>query len=260
MMKAAMLECGVETIDHLVTGLPSSQAHEQKLCAAIQEKFSGTLQLTPKISVDVKRVTYVPQPSGTIANIQAVGDDELYELICQGKTIVVDPGFFSVDWIMMVAGKYHKSTTDSSLKAVSNLLELVGELIKTDYGTAPSISTLESTIRNGRKNVLVFGKKVELAPYVRRAQQTMAAKALTPMRQRFREVGLDADLVLVTGGGNTMYLEEIASLFPNSRIVYFSKEAPQNIMKDDQWLSRLERLESCSVTANVEGYWFMAAA
>jgi len=100
---------------------------------------------------------------------------------------------------------------------------------------------------------------VELANYLRRAQEALAGEALTPMRQSFRTVGMDADLVVVSGGGNTMYLREIASLFPDSRIVYSSKDEPANLKNEGQWLSRLERLPACSVTVNVEGDWYLAA-
>jgi len=161
MMKTSILQCGVDVIDHLVTGLPSSQAHDPQLSTAIFEKFSGTLQLTPNVEVTVKKVTCLPQPAGTVGNIEAVGADELYELMEEGKTIVVDPGFFSVDWIMMVSGEYQKSTTDSSLQAVSRVLELAGELISKAHGTNPGVAALESAIREGKQYVLVYGRKVE---------------------------------------------------------------------------------------------------
>lgn len=55
----------------------------------------------------VKSVVVVPQPAGAYMDIVSSTKDEgLLEVLREGKTVVIDPGFFSVDWVALEEGRF----------------------------------------------------------------------------------------------------------------------------------------------------------
>ena len=80
----------------------------------------------------------------------------------------------------------------------------------------------------------MFGQKVGLKEYLDRESFNVAQNALVQMRTSMREDGMDADVVLLAGGGAKAYMAAAKELFPKSRIV----------MTGDP------------LVANAKGFWF----
>lgn len=232
---AALLLSEQMEIDVLVTGLPVSQFMEAERREALRKRLEGEHQITPKRSVIVKSVVVVPQPAGAYMDIvNSTKDEGLLEVLQEGKTIVIDPGFFSVDWVALEEGEVRYHSSGTSLKAMSVLLKAINLLIKEDHGGAPGIEKIEKAIRSGKGEILLFGQKVGLKEYMDRASFSIAQNALTPMRTSMREDGMDADVVLLAGGGAESYKAAANELFPKSRIV----------------------MTSNPLVANARGFWF----
>lgn len=218
---AALLLTSMDTIDRVVTGLPVSQFKDPAIREALKNRMEGKHQITPKRTVTVKEALIVPQPAGAYYDsIYSFKDNALIKQVIQeGKMIVIDPGFFSVDWVVLQNGQVRDKSSDTSLKAMSMLLEELNRLLKIDFGASPSVNELESYVRNGKHNILIYGQKVNLSEYIEKASLVTARNALKPMRKTMREDGLDADLVLLAGGGAQYYLEATKELFPKSQVV-----------------------------------------
>ena len=234
---AALLCSEREVIDVLVTGLPVRQFGDKAMVDALSERLTGEHKITPKRSVVVKKVVVVPQPAGCYLDICSGADDETREIVTEGRTVVIDPGFFSVDWVVLSAGEIRMHSSGTSLKAMSMLLADADQRIQADHGAAPGVATIERAIRAGRQNVLVLGQRVELAPYLGAAACATAKAALVPMRESMREDSGAIDTVLLAGGGAESYKEAAVELFPKSRIVM--SEVP--------------------VMANARGFWHAAS-
>jgi plasmid segregation protein ParM len=232
---AALLLTEQREIDVLVTGLPVSQYLEPERREALTARLAGEHTITPKRSVTVESVRVVPQPAGAYLDIVNTAQDEgLLELIQAGKTVVIDPGFFSVDWVALEEGEVRYHSSGTSLKAMSRLLQEVDQLIQNDHGGAPGVEKIEKAIRAGKPELLLYGKKVAIKDYFERAAQKVAHNALIPLRKSMREEGMAADVVLLAGGGATAYHDAAKALFPKSRMVL-----PQD-----------------SVVSNARGFWF----
>lgn len=232
---AALLLSEQKEIDVLVTGLPVNQFMNPELREALKKRLEGEHQITPKRSVTVKSVVVVPQPAGAYMDIVSSTKDEgLLEVLQEGKTVVIDPGFFSVDWVALEEGEVRYHSSGTSLKAMSVLLEAINLLIQEDHGGSPGIEKIEKAIRSGKDEILLFGQKVGLKEYLDRCSFNVAQNALTQMRSSMREDGMDADVVLLAGGGAEAYKIAAKELFPKSRIV----------------------MSSNPLVANANGFWF----
>ncbi|HFZ8522886.1 ParM/StbA family protein [Aeromonas caviae] len=232
---AALLLSEQKEIDVLVTGLPVNQFMDPELREALKKRLEGEHQITPKRAVTVKSVVVVPQPAGAYMEIvNSTEDGDLLDVLHEGKTIVIDPGFFSVDWVALEGGEVRYHSSGTSLKAMSVLLKTIGLLIQEDHGSSPGIDKIEKAIRSGKDEILLFGVKVGLKEYLDKASFGVAQNALTPMRTSMREDGMDADVVLLAGGGAAAYKAAAKELFPKSRIV----------MAGDP------------LVANAKGFWF----
>lgn len=216
---AALLCCERDIVDVLVTGLPVSQFGDKSFVQQLVKRLTGTFQITPKRSVEVKKVIVVPQPAGSYLDICSTADKETREIINEGRTLVLDPGFFSVDWVVLIAGEIRMHSSGTSLKAMSVLLADADQRIQGDFGAAPGVATLEKAIRAGREHVLVLGKRVEILPYLSAAAQVTAKAALVPMRQSMREESGAIDTVMLAGGGALSYKTAAIEVFPKSRIL-----------------------------------------
>jgi len=217
---AALLISEQSVIDVLVTGLPVDQAMNDGQRKELAELLSGEHHITPKRTVTVKEVVVVPQPAGAYMDIvHSTTDEEVLDAIQNGKTVVIDPGFYSVDWVALVEGEIHYRSSGTSLKAMSRLIQVANELILDDHGGAPGVEKIEKAIRGGKNSTYLFGQKLELDEYMSKASSTVSREALTSMRKTMREDGMNADVVLLAGGGASEYSEAAKELFPKSRII-----------------------------------------
>lgn len=237
---AALLQSGQEVVDRVVTGLPVSQANDPEQRRELSEFLKGVHQITPKRQVEVKDVLVVPQPAGAYMDIVSTTEDQaLLEAIQHGKTVVLDPGFLTCDYVKLEEGAILDKSSGTSTKAMSRLLQVMDDLIKDDHGGSPGAEIIERALRTNADFVYVFSKRVELAEYVDSAAKEVAKDALTSMRRTMRDEGmrdggLNADVVLLAGGGATAYREAAESLFNRSRILVAEN----------------------SVSANARGFWY----
>ncbi|MGL4446801.1 MAG: ParM/StbA family protein [Shewanella sp.] len=232
---AALLMAETESIDLIVTGLPVTQFNEPQRKSDLVNRLKGIHQVTPKRTITVHDVKVLPQPAGAYMDLVQTGDD--LGLIEEGRVVVIDPGFFSVDWVALDAGEIRYSSSGTSLQAMSVILETIDKLISEDHGAKVGMDRLERAMRTGLFDVLLFGEKVKILPYLNVALKKVAPVALTAMRQSMRNESINADLVLIAGGGATAYKEAAKEIFSRSKII-----VPEQ-----------------SVLANARGFWFYGA-
>ncbi|AYM89019.1 MULTISPECIES: ParM/StbA family protein [Pseudoalteromonas] len=226
---AALLVSEQSVIDVLVTGLPVDQAMKDEQRQELASLLKGEHQITPKRKVTVKDVIVVPQPAGAYMDVvNSAVDDDVLDVIHNGKTVVIDPGYYSVDWVALVEGEIHYRSSGTSLKAMSRLIQVANELIHDDNGAAPGIDKIEKAIRTGKSYIYLFGQKIELKEYMENASNTVSREALTSMKKTMRDDGMDADVVLLAGGGASSYMAAAKELFSKSRIIELENSVLSN--------------------------------
>ncbi len=208
---------GRSEIDHLITGLPVKQARNAELVERLTAQLTGTHQVSPKREIKVKKVTVLPQPVGTLNYIYATHPNP--EILEESVLLVLDPGFFSVDWVVFRRGDIVRDSSDSSMEAMSALLDAINVEIAKDFGgNGPGRDKIEIAMQNGRNRVFLFGDEVDLGPFIEQASNVVAPKALLNMKQQMRFLDGEAvDFVLLGGGGGNCYKSAAQQVFPRSK-------------------------------------------
>lgn len=232
---AALLMSGVERIDQLVTGLPVAQALDAARIKELRARLEGKHQITPTRTVEVADVVILPQPVGAWLDYldQPEADHAGLE---EARVLVLDPGFFSVDWVVIDSGEVRNSLAGTSTAAMSQVIEEADRAIAVAEGKSIGRDKLERAIRTG-STVSVFSKSVDPAPYLAAAAKQVARQALTSMRQQLRTDDRPFDAVLLTGGGAECYAGTAAEIFPRAKIL-----RPKE-----------------TVSANARGFWSYAS-
>ncbi len=218
LFKAALLLTGQEKIDRLVTGLPVNQYTDSKRVSELVARLKGTHTVTPKRTVHVEDVMVVPQPTGAFIDAATTADRNLVEIMDEGRVLVIDPGFFSVDWVLFSEGEVRIKSSGTSLKAMSVLLDEMDTRIQDHHGASVGLDLLEKAIRAQRKSILLLGQRINLEEYWKQACSHVAPNALVPLRQSMREEGLNVDVVILAGGGAEAYKEAAEEIFPKAKI------------------------------------------
>ena len=231
---AALLRTGRAVVDRVVTGLPVSQFQEFDRRDRLVERLQGKHKVNSGVMVEVKEVVVLPQPVGAYMNLMSYFDD--IALLEEGRIVVIDPGFFSTDWVAMQGRSLRKESSGTSQQAMSRLLEECAKLIVADHGAgACTAEKLEQAIRSNRDKVLVFGQRITFGDYMKESMRIVSGQAMASLKQSMREEANNgADVVLLAGGGAECYHEAAREAFPRSRVV----------------------MARNPVMANAEGFWF----
>ena len=215
---AGMTLAGVNLIDLLVVGLPVHHFEDKAYRDRLRTLLNGAHQVSLKRRVEVSRVVVVPQPIGAVLDaMQWYAEPTLLE---EETILTLDPGYFSTDWAMIQPGlRYAKESSNSSLNAMSRLIESARTEIAKDFGMAPSQTQVEDAIRQGRKQLRVFSDVVELAPYLETAAQSVAVQSLSELRANIRHVDATITYLLLSGGGAATYKSAAETVFPKSEVL-----------------------------------------
>ena len=231
LFNAGLLLTGMKEIDLVVTGLPTSQYFDENLREHLIKTMKGEHQVTPRKKIVVKEVKIVPQPLGGFVDyLHGLADSSEVE---DASVLVVDPGFFSVDWVLLVNGEFKRASSGTSLDASSVILDEAGLLIAKDHGGNPGRGKMENAVRSGRNSVSVFGTRVDITPYLTAASATVGHIVCSQLQESLRKEGADIDGIVIVGGGAPFYQAAIQATF---------EKTPVSIAAD-------------SVFANVRGFW-----
>ena len=218
LVKAALVLANRPVVEQLVTGLPVAQARDPRRREALRRALLGR-HVTERGTIKVGDVRIVPQPVGAFVDLlwSDLNADTLAR-IEEGTVLVLDAGYYSFDWAVIVAGELRRGASGTSLEAMSVLLERAATRVAEEHGGRPQPLALEAALRQGRDHVLVLGQRVALKPALEGAAREVGAVALEALRQALRREASNVDLVVVTGGGGEHYGRQAAGLFPGAEV------------------------------------------
>ena len=234
---ALLLAAGDEdVVDRLVTGLPVSQALNAEYVAQLTSRMLGKHQVTKNRIIEVKSVEVVPQPIGTLTEVYCTGGQA--EIIEESVVLIIDPGFFSVDWVLFDHKEMIPSSSGSSLKAMSVLLDACNEEIAHEFGGVPGVEKIEHALQSGKSTIMLYGKKVEIGVFLEKAADRVIPAVMTEIKKGLRFLnGRAVDCVILGGGGASIYERFVRQEFPEAVVL-----KPEN-----------------SVSSNAVGFWRIAA-
>ncbi len=230
---AGLLLSEFDQIDLVVTGLPVNQYLNPDLRERLSKQMQGEHQITPRRKITVNKVKVVPQPVGGFVDyVWSLPDAAEIE---DSRVMVVDPGFFSVDWVLIGNGELRRQSCGTSLEASSVILDEAVRLIAEDFGGNIGRERLEHALRNGLAHVRLFGERVEVAPFLKKAADKVGPIVTARLRESLRKENASADMVLLVGGGAGFFENAVKEAFPQLKVS--SPDSP--------------------VYANARGFWRM---
>lgn len=212
----ALVLSGRDEIDRVVTGLPAAQYEERR---AALSWMAGVHSVAAKRQVRVKEVKVVPQPVGGFMAALGEVEAEVAEVLAEGRVLVVDPGHFSFDWVLIQQGELQKRSCGSSVEAMAALLEGAAAKIGEDFGGRVEADRIEQALQEGKEHILLFGRKVEIAPYVEQAVREVVPVAVERLRVAMRRQEGDLDALVLVGGGAAWWEGGIRELFPKVPVI-----------------------------------------
>ena len=234
LFRAGLLLSEMRHIDILVTGLPVSQYLDDARRHSVEKLMNGAISITPGSHVMVDQVKVIPQPIGGLLDYISQERVDLED----ARVLVIDPGFFSVDWVVVAHKTLQRNSSGTSQNASSVVLEEACKLIGREMGTEVSTETLENAVRNGKPSVLVLGRRIELSPYLTKASGTVGRVIADSIQKSMRTESQMADLVVLVGGGADFFRGAIQEAFPRLSVV--TPNEP--------------------VFSNARGFWMMGSA
>ena len=231
---AGLLLSGMERIDPLITGLPVSQWFDLARRERLGQQLTGRHEIAEGRTVRVERVKVIPQPVGGLLDYISQTNLDLED----ARILVVDPGFFSVDWVVIARGDLQRDLSGSSLQASSVVLQEAARLISADCDSPLALEILEHALRHGKSHILMLGQRLELAGYLDRATARIAPAMVGAIQESLRTSGKMPDRVILVGGGADFFRGAVQAAFPRLRV-----ETPQE-----------------AVFSNARGYWNLGDA
>ncbi len=232
---AGLLLSELDHIDLVVTGLPVNQYLNAELRERLSGQMQGEHQITPRRKIVVNKVKVIPQPVGGFVDyVWGLPDASEIE---DSRVLVVDPGFFSVDWVLISNGELRRQSCGTSLEASSVILDEAARLIAEDFGGNVGRERLEHALRNGLAHVRLFGERVEVAPFLKKAADKVGPIVTARLRESLRKENASADMVLLVGGGAGFFEKAVKEAFPQLKV-----STPNS-----------------PVYANARGFWRMGA-
>lgn len=212
LMAGAMHYMKVDKVDLLVLGLPVAQYLAKK--SALERIAGDSFDVGKKRKVKIGRVLVVAQPQGALyAYATQIGSTAS---IAQGRSLVVDVGSRTFDWLVTRGMKVVTKMSSSVTRGVSDILigiaaQIAAE-IKEDYR---DLEAIDLALRTG-KCLRIYQKEYDLKRYDTLVQK-IADQAVISMVQSM-DGTYDVENIVLVGGGAHLFRKAIKKHFPRHTI------------------------------------------
>ncbi len=201
----------VSQIDLLVVGLPVSLLSAKTDC--LRERLEGIHTLADGQTVKVDKVLVLAQPLGGFIHYSLTHG--FYHQLRETKNLVIDPGFFTLDWILAKGIQPIPRRCGSFAGGMHAVLRRVAQAISDEYQVNfDDYGTLDRALRNG--TVRLFGREVAIEKYMAHAKPTVD-EAVNTLANSVGD-GRDIDTIVLVGGGALFFRSAIEHRFPSHRV------------------------------------------
>jgi len=214
----ALRRIGESRIADVVIGLPVDQfkLNSGKLREKMTARLSGEFFTGDSTRVVVERVTVIPQPMGGYFSALASGQAGLNPKFEQ-RVCVIDPGFYSVDAVILDGTDILDRSSDTVKKATSVILETVRDRLLAQNHKV-SVERLEEALRAGETQLQISTPPIDLEGHLVAAAKDCSEALRATLGRSMRQDKDGIDVVVLVGGGSRFFEPTVRSLFPHSRI------------------------------------------
>ncbi|WP_394697379.1 hypothetical protein [Pseudoxanthomonas japonensis] len=240
LMIGALAKAGITEVDMLYTGIPVAQYYGHNgvaLRTQISNTMTGTHWINSTTSIKVKATTVVPQAAGAYMDILARSPE--LKPAKGSPTLIIDVGYFSVDWVRVIDNAVLDDSSGSSLNATSVLLEKAAALIRQKYGRPISAARLETAFRGGEGTIDWGQVTLHVGEWLELASEEIAPKVFNDVVRMQRHQEDFPNLIILTGGGGSLYKKAAEQFFPHSKVA-LSREPVMANARGFQHLAHLK--------------------
>jgi plasmid segregation protein ParM len=212
----------------LVVGLPVANFRIKDLPQKLKVILTGNHELPDGRSVTVDNILVMPQPLG--AFFEYAFDNDMFDTMKNQDNLIIDPGFFTFDWLVSSGLVINDARSDSKNRGVSAVLKAIAEAAKkkngwsTDTGTI--VRMLDDYFREG-KPFAPFGNPCNVDDFMD-AGKVVVQQAVSALANSVGD-GADINNIIITGGGANLYKSAIQEKFPQHKILIMNNPVYSNV-------------------------------
>jgi len=214
--------CAADFVELAVVGLPVSLVNTQ--ARHLQKILAGKHHLGEKI-ITISNVKVLPQPLGAL--IDLAFSTENVEKFKDRSTLIIDPGQFTLDWVVATGLKHHPMRSGSHAGGMHVVLEAMAKNISRTYKDVKHVNllSLESGLRKGEFRIA--GNTIDMIPHWEAAIPSIQ-DSLTALRNVIGDAS-DIDKILLVGGPASYLRPVIEHLFPSHAVTIANNPIMANV-------------------------------
>ena len=232
-------------LDYLILGLPLTTYFT--LADSLAKRFTGKHIINTRgQTITVNHCLVYPQPLGGYAyylmkhRVQSKGTP---------RALIIDPGYNTVDWFVCQGMTASEERSKAIQRGMSAVLREVAEHLIQDMGLDANAAEIVRYIDQSRlagTPLHLYGKPVDLSDYMP-AGNHIVEEAAQAVKNSIGS-GADIDVIVVTGGGASMYSAGLQRKFPQHEVIELEEPNLSNV-RGFHYLG--ERLASSAARAAV---------
>lgn len=209
--RAALFYMHQTQIDLLVVGLPVSMLASRN--DTLKQKLEGLQNVANGETVHVRRTLVLAQPLGGFIHYSLTRG--LYSQFRQQRNLIVDVGFFTLDWILAKGIQPIPKRCGSFAGGMHSVLRRLAQTISENFGVDfDDLVALDDGLRSGILHI--FGKQVDLERYLP-AMKPVVNESVNALVNIAGD-GQDIDNIVIVGGGAPFFRDEISRRFPTHHV------------------------------------------
>ena len=216
-------------IDLLVVGLPVSNFRNVELRSKLRDRMIGKHELSNGQEIEVDKVIVMPQPMGSF--FEHAFDNSMFDTMQKQNNLVIDPGFFTFDWLMSAGLMPNDTRSDSVSRGMSAVLKSIAEAMKKKHphwktDVSMIVRLMDDHLRDGVP-LIIFQQEHKLEDYID-AGRPIINEAVAALSNNVGD-GADIHNILVSGGGAKLYLDAVQEKFPNHKLLVMENPVYSNV-------------------------------
>lgn len=222
LVRGALTYMDVPRVDLLVVGLPVSLVATKG--QALKQRVEGRHLLSDGKEIEVAKVLVLAQPiGGLIAYAQG---EESYARFRNERNLVLDPGFYTVDWLFAKGLQAFPRRCGSYPGGMHAILKRLAQAISEEHRVDFSdVTNLDEGLKTGI--VMLYGRRISLGRYYN-VTRPIVQEAVNAIANSVGD-GRDIDSIVLVGGGADFFSDAIRERFPSHTVSAAADPAFQNV-------------------------------
>jgi hypothetical protein len=184
----------------IVTGVAVEHSKDQDYLDRLQFTWIGEHQTSKGESIVIETCRAVPEPMGAYWAM-VLSDPQLKERVKNRTVIVVDLGYYTIDWIGIHGNRLIPALSSGDNLGMHTLYAEFQKYIQGTYSLSMDLVDIENRIRDPHATIRIGGKDVSLEHVLSPVLEQVLPAVVNRFLEGIGSVSREDALYLVTGGG-----------------------------------------------------------